>query len=208
MSNLSIPDSQQGPAIRVQPEFDALEMIEVQRRQIRRREFRPLGKLEKIMLGENAVPRPEPDNPLVRRGFPVAISLDWRNKGPLIGLSQDEQDVLIVGQMIHPPDYPDPHWKQGPPKKFVNGFPVPETPRMVPQRLRDRCYGSTLDKDRKVWLIFQPITQILFLLQERTGMGIIRCEADYSGRHATLLYNRKLQEGHLLFGSKEFNRYT
>ena len=33
---------------------DALGMIEIQRGVIRRRDFTPLGKLEKIMLGEGA----------------------------------------------------------------------------------------------------------------------------------------------------------
>jgi hypothetical protein len=186
--------------------LDAIGMVEIQRGMVRRREFRPLGRLEKITLGENAVPHADTSNPLWKSRV-QEVSLDWQNKGPLIGVANNSDDILICSPMIHPPDLPDPTWTQPRdsagriiPAGMQDGFPVPQVPPRIPQRLRDRCYGQ-----RDGWLIFQPLSQALFILHDRTGLGLIKFSADYQGNHAVLLYDPKREEGHIVFGLKQID---
>lgn len=179
---------------------DAPGLIDFQRGQIRRREYRPLGKLEKIMLGDGAVPHADENSELARLKRHLAVSLDWMNTGPQIGLSRDEQDILVTTGMLHPPDLPDPEWKQPPgPASIENGIPIPHLPPRIPQRLRDRMYAKT-EIDGRVWLVFQPVTQILFIRHDRKGLGIVNYSADFTGRHGALVYCPELEEGHLVFG--------
>ena len=213
-----------------------IEMIDFQRGQIRRREYIPLGRLERIDLGEGCLPNTAPDNPMVGRwnadNKPMAPALDWLNHGPMLALSQDEQDILVCTHMVHPPPLLDPNWKRkiDIPLKMVNQIPVLEKPATIEQSLLHRCWvgpgGRWIQKGKKwvpsgewflpgtdgeEWMLFQPVSQILLFLVQG-GWGIINCRADEHGpggrgRHTVLLYDRKREEGHILFGRKEFSRH-
>lgn len=209
--------------------FDHLELIEVQRSQVRKKEYQPLGRLERIELGEDCLPNPAPDNPLVGRWTadhkPLSPSLDYLRKGPLLGLSRDHQDVLITTHMPHPPALVDPEWKREIPMtlQFRDGIPVLDPPRKMEQSLLHRCWvgpgarwihngekwvpdGEWFlpGRDGEEWMLFQPVVQILlFLTIGGGGWGIINCRADGNGRNTILLYDRKREEGHILFGKKE-----
>ncbi len=231
VGNRKRPIVGKAPAVRVPaPNFGWEEMMDVQRGQIRKREFKPLGRLEAIFLGDNAIPNPSPDNPLVGRwtsdGHPMLPALDWLDKGPGIGLTADEKDILVISEMIHPPDLVDPDWKRklGPVKKNENGIPMLEKPATIPQSLLHRCWTGPdckwvkrgdkwvptgdwffAGKDGGEYMVFQPVVSIVFMMAGRVGMGIIKCKADTSGRHTMLLYERKRQEGFIMFGEKDLD---
>mgnify|MGYP001613850263 CR=1 FL=1 len=217
-----------------------IEMVEYQRGQIRRREYTPLGRLERIDLGEGCLPNTAPDNPLIgrwsAREHPIAPALDWLNHGPLLGLSKDEQDILVCSHMIHPPPMVDPDWRRKipTPLKIVDGIPQLDQPATIEQSLLHRCWvgpggrwvkgaiqnqnGKKIRKwvptgewflpgtDGEEWMLFQPVSQILCFLVNG-GFGILNCRADEAGRHTVLLYDRKREEGHILFGRKDFQRH-
>lgn len=193
-------------------------LIDYRRGQVRRREYRPLGMLEKVMLEKSAVADVGVANPLTHGGGP-ALSIDYYKTGPLVGITADEQDVLICARMPHPPDLPDPNWRPAyPPTQFKDGIPVPETPPKIEQRLRDRAsgvlpaepprsrvwlFGRKPDSETSdFWFVFQPVHQVLLILADRTGLAMIECASDANGRHTALLYNPAREEGHLIFGTR------
>lgn len=206
------------------PDLNVYGLIDYRRGQVRRREYKPLGILEKIMLERSAVADVSDDNPLVRaqgdfskEAMPsLAVSIDYYKQGPLVGITPDGADVLICSRMIHPPDLPDPNWVPAyPPTEFreVNGqrMPVPPKPPRIQQRMRDRASGVLPDRAAELvhdntssnfWFVCQPVHQVLIILADRTGLAVIECEADATGRHAAFLYNPAREEGHLLFGAK------
>ena len=212
--------------------MNPIEMIEYQRGQIRRREYTPLGRLERIDLGEGCLPNTAPDNPLVGRWTadhkPMAPALDWLNKGPMLALSKDDQDILVCTHAIHPPPLVDPEWKRkiNTPLKMVNQIPVLEQPAMLEQSLLHRCWVGPQGRwrrngnnkwapdgewflpgtDGEQWMLFQPVSQLLLFLLNG-GWGIVNCSADEGGRHTVFLYDRKREEGHILFGKKDFSRH-
>ena len=212
--------------------LNPIEMIECRRGQIRRREYTPLGRLERIDLGEGCLPNTAPDNPLLGRWtvgeHPQAPALDWLNHGPMVALSKDEQDILLCTHAIHPPPLVDPNWRRKiqTPLEFVNGVPMLEEPARIEQSLLHRCWvgpgGRWIKQGKKwmpdgewflpgtdgeEWMLFQPVSQILLFLAQG-GWGIINCRADFHGRHTVFLYDRKREEGHILFGRKDFNRHV
>lgn len=225
-------DSAAVPAFHAPVVLNPIEMIEYQRGQIRRKEYTPLGRLERIDLGEGCLPNTAPDNPLVGRwtadGHPAAPALDWLNHGPLLALSKDDQDILVCTHAVHPPPLVDPDWKrkaQVRPLEYVGQIPILEKPAMIEQSLLHRCWigpgGRWLQKGKKwlptgewflpgtdgeEWMLFQPVSQILLFLING-GWGIVNCRADGNGRHTVFLYDRKREEGHILFGRKEFNQH-
>ena len=213
--------------------LNPIEMIEYQRGQIRRKEYTLLGRLERIDLDEGCLPNTSPDNPLVgrwsARSKPMAPALDWLNQGPIVGLSNDEQDLLLVTHAIHPPPVAGPDWKRKAtlaPMKYNGQIPVLEKPAMIEQSLLHRCWVGPGGKwarkgkkwmpdgewflpgtDEEQWMLFQPVQQMLLFLLSG-GWGIVNCRADSNGRHTVFLYDRKREEGHILFGRKEMVRHV
>jgi hypothetical protein len=214
----------ESPLVEIPFDLNVEQLLEYRRGQARRREYEPIGILEKVQLEASAVANTSPDNPLMYRKD-LSASLDWMKTGPLVARTRDTLDFLIIGQMPHPPDLPDPSWRpEFPPKRHIGGIPVPEDPPLIRQSLTDRCTGCFVERRRRgsgmlnrirtwwapdeaSWFVFQPVTQILLLLADRTGMGVIACGADLHGRHTALLYNAKEQEGHILFGEKRLEFY-
>jgi len=212
--------------------LNPIEMIEFQRGQIRHKEYTPLGRLERIDLGEGCLPNTAPDNPLVGRWTadhkPMAPALDWLNKGPMLALSKDEQDILVCTHAIHPPPLVDPDWKRKipVPLEFKNGIPILDQPATIEQSLLHRCWVGPEGRwvkngnkwvptgewflpgtDGEQWMLFQPVSQILLALMNG-GFGIVNCRAaGEPPRHTVFMYDRKREEGHILFGKKEFDRH-
>ena len=219
------------PSYNVPLVLNPIEMIDHQRRQIRWREYTPLGRLERIDLGDGCLPNTAPDNPLIgrwtAREHPTAPALDWLNHGPMLALSKDQQDILVCSPMVHPPPLVDPDWKRKlpTPLKIVDGIPLLDQPATIEQSLLHRCWvgpgGRWVKKGKKwtpqgewylpgtdgeEWMLFQPISQILIFMIGG-GWGIVNCRADGAGRHTVLLYDRKREEGHIVFGKKDFKTY-
>lgn len=212
------------PVTAIPPELNVYGLMDYRRGQVRRREYRPLGLLEKIMFEKSAVADATDANPLAHArdlvssdALPaLAVSLDWYKQGPLLGITPDGTDILICSRMIHPPDLPDPNWiPPYPPTEFrADGQPVPPKPPRIQQRMRDRAsgilpplmpskiYRFEYPGDGDFWFVCQPVHQVLIILADRTGLAVIECEADATGRHAAFLFNPAREEGHLLFGAK------
>lgn len=210
--NTQIVEQNQAPRITVAPNIDALDLIEFRRGQIRRREYRPLGRLLRIMFERSDLEVAPTATDGERRALMQLIMLDWLHEGPNIGLSTDGQDFLVCSPMIHPPDLPDPLWSPiGARTEIVNGMPVMKPQPRLPQRLRDRTKTKLRGRDGETWLVVQPITNIL--LQVPGGLGTIRyvskdsgCHyVDACGRHATVLFDPQRQEGHILFGRGDWD---
>lgn len=230
MQPVVIPDTPSSPTevlptATMPPDVLIEQVMSYRRGQVRRREFRPLGLVEKVMIEASGVARVGGDNPLTRtRKMPP--SLDWMKTGPLLGITPDGMDYLICTPMHHPPDIPDPDWEVPyPPKRWENGLPVPEPPPLLRQNLEDRAAGVFVEKRRAsegriwsrlrgwcrpeeiFWFVFQPIHQVLLIMHDRSGMAVIECSADAAGRHTALVFSPKYQEGHLLFGRQRVEIY-
>jgi hypothetical protein len=208
-------------------EFDVEALIELHRGQIRRREYAPLGRLNTMMLAPS-VGLNEKNNPLTSARYAdtggegplqvkadrVPLKLEWRGVGPLVALSKDSQDILIVGRCPHPPKLPPYDWV--PPvgwaktaKLNERGVPMMPKPPMIEQRLRDRASGVLAGRKLGMeFLVIQPVTQLLVVLPGKCGLATVACSADFSGRHTAFLYDPKREEGYLLFGLKEVTHYT
>ena len=200
------------PLISVAPNIDALDLIEFRRGQVRRKEYKPLGRLLRIMFERSDLERPPDTSPEEQRALMQLIMLDWLKDGPLIGISNDGQDYLVCSAMIYPPDLPDPTWVQPrTPHHYEQGMPIPHIPPRVPQRLRDRTRTVCRGRDGENWLVVQPLTHILLVVAG--GLGEIRYVSkatgthyvDACGRHAALLFDPARQEGHILFGRGEWD---
>ena len=224
------PDAVILPAAMLPPEVNIHALIDYRREQVQRRQYKPLGIVEKICFEKSAVADVGAENPLTHgKTFRNVAALDWYKTGPLCGVSLDEKqpDVLICSAMAHPPEIPDPDWVQPYPPKGMdaNGFPILEKPPRIAQRLRDYSSGvlpaksnrtwspflwfagRSVNSESDFWFVIQPVLQVLIILADRAGLGMIECSADPRGRHTAFLYNAQRQEGHLLFGSMRVELY-
>lgn len=229
------------PARRVQlaatmPAFDDLSLrIQRQDQLVRDGQYMPIGRLERIQIEPSGIPqtlttsegRTVP-NPLVNDKARTA-SLDWMNSGPLLGVSANQQDLLIVPPLGFPPPIPDPHWQH--PKmhdaqgNYIPGIIKPDDAHVpkVPQVLAEFSWGvCTLGVER--FLVFQPIFQMLILSQsadmtafnawrggvqqtDNSGMMIADWKADLAGKHCMLLWNVQTGVAHFLGGSFQLKRW-
>jgi len=202
------------------PEVNIHALMEYRRGQVRRREYKPLGILEKLFIDPAGIANMNGRTNLLaaRRG---AAMIEWRGLGPLVGMTEDAHgnflDTLICSAMQHPPDLPEDGWKPNPraPLRYVNGIPTgPDVP-MEPQRLRDRAAGilpAAKDKwfrwargkaakaEDDFYFVIGPLTQVVLLATDQSGVMDLHCSADGNGRHTMLLYNPHREEGHILFG--------
>jgi hypothetical protein len=166
-----------------------------------------LGFLLQIVL-EIARDAAHPDLSVTKR---IGHTLDWMHykRAPMIAQSVSPSglghDLLIVGAVPPLPDIPDPAWKQKmatqqeieAAMKTPDGW-QPDRAPMVKQKLEER--SSAVLKDSS-FLIFQPVTQILFKLNGVPGFRQI--EADTSpadGTKLAFLLDPNIGEGHFYGG--------
>lgn len=146
-------------------------------------------------------------------------------------------EYLIVGKLPHPPDLPDRNWAgpqiyQGGKSileyEYKDGIPFPKNmPKapMVRQSLLNCAYvppGVNWEKRNgkyvpmgeyfypgpkgEEWLIFQPVSQVVF--DPFDGVfGVISSKPDRNGNEWTFLYDRKSEEGHLIYGRQLEDRF-
>lgn len=181
------------------PNLDPLELIEFRRGQIRRKEYRPLGRLLKLFFERNDLERAIDSTPAEQRALLQMVSLDWLNSGPLVGVSNDSQDLLVCTAALHPPSLPDPNWTPAATAvTYKDGLPIFQEPPRVEQCLRDRTNCITRGRDGEKWIVIQPVTQLL--LNVPGGLGQVKFRADFTGRHCTFLFDPRREEAHILFG--------
>lgn len=198
----------------VRPQFDSSIEGALQRQagRIRRREYLPLGRLEKLYIEASGVYRVDSASSLV--GNPTrSASLDWYNQGPLVAQSEDGREILIPSPLAAPPRIPDPSWTRpliyeavgkNPDGSPVVGLAPCETP-MIEQKLEELSAGVFQTPTRQ-FLVFQPVHQLL-IVRPGKGWMHVNFTADAQGRHACLVWDRARQSGHFLFGSPEIRTY-
>lgn len=212
--------------------------IERQRQIVRDGQYTPIGQLERIQIEGSGIPLKvvqmdtetsqarQIDNPLTRSKT-LSASLDWMKYGPLVGVSTDGKELVVVPPVLHPPPIPDPDWEHPPlhdkDGKYLKGI-IKEGDAHIPrieQTLAFRAWGScTIGIDK--WMVFQPIHQMMLLgrssngpaaeLWRRgqgavggpTGFLIADWYPDALGYSCMLLFSVERRQAHILGGVWQF----
>jgi hypothetical protein len=159
--------------------FSIEELIKLHRDFVNRGQFRRLGKMIKIVLGE--VPK---DVPLRLSPEEIATegrTLDWFGDGPALGLSPQDVDLLLLSPVFPLPDKPRPGWKQpvatqAEIEATVGGWKPPAAP-LVKQLPEDR--GARRIRGTNI-LIFEPVYQVLFRPEGINVFGCVEALTDPS----------------------------
>ena len=186
----------------------------------------PLGRMQKIAIGPSANWQ-IPDDPYIRQ---YGRLIELRDRMLPIAQSPDKRAVLINAPLGGPngiprlPDLPDPSWASGAPSQeeiegklvsdghggekrvLVELDPARITPRMIEQRLTDRCEmyeGRPAVLAGTDFLIFQPVLKVAFQPEIENRLVGTAWTLDFEpveGKHCTLLIDHKTGECHFLYG--------
>jgi len=153
--------------------FGVEDLMKLHRGFVDRGEGRRLGRLVKIVLGE--VPAGVPLNLSREEILREGRTLDWFDRGPLIGLSPGDADLLVTSQVPPLPPKPDasfiaPTLTQ---QEIESGKRAAKAP-LVPQVPEDR--GARRIKGTNI-LLFEPVHQVLF---RPIGINVFGCVEAYS----------------------------
>ena len=172
------------------------DVLKLQRERVRRGEFTLLGRLVKVVL-EPARNAPLPPREQTRV---LGVSLDWQDIGPTLGLSFDQQDLLIVAPVPPLPKIADPTWK--PPLGVdTYGAPLPGFTPQAPPLIEQRYENFTNARVRNsTFLVFSPVAQVLFRMLSAPAFRIIKGSAGFDGTQLTLLIDPTTGEGHFYGG--------
>ena len=155
--------------------FSVEELMKLHRGFTARGEFRRLGRMVKIVLGE--VPA---EVPLKLSAAEIATegrTLDWFDEGPLLGLSPSDVDLLCVSKLgTVLPDKPKPGWRspevtQQEIERAIetNGKWSPAKAPLVRQLPEER--GARKMRGANI-LLFEPVYQVLFRPE---GINVFGC---------------------------------
>lgn len=178
------------------------------------------GRMLKIVFDPAGMSRPDPaalDHPVI---YPNWIS--WEDDdpflAPVLALSLNQVDLLVVGDVKHPPsvfgkDRDDvttwvstsaPGWQTD--RAGIPGT-AGKMPRRYPQRYRDLTTEFIPDKtaepnfnDPDCFLCIQPVHQILLKIAGDAHPGLIEPQTASDGTKLAFLINPKTREAHLLGG--------
>ena len=179
------------------------------------------GRMLKIVFDPAGMSRPDPstlDHPVI---FPNWIS--WEDDdpflAPVLALSLNQQDLLVIGDVKHPPSVFGPDrddistWV---PTKLAGWQTaragVPETAGKMPRRYAQRYSDLTTEfvpnltnepnfDNPDCFLVIQPVHQILLKITGGMQPGIVEPETSRDGTKMSLLINPKTREAHLLGGN-------
>jgi hypothetical protein len=210
------------PAIITNPTFTLADRLQIQRDRIRDRQYRKIGLLTTIVLERQlstkgmSQSKPRFSSPDGAKYCPagmepfsawqaaawVNLTLEWlhHRNGSLLAISADRNDLLLPMGLSPLPQIPDPLWI---PKK-----PGDVAPR-IRQKLEDRAYGQIRERNGRLWLIFQPLTELCVAIGagKDSGFGKIRCVTDPADHtHSALLVDPEpdrdgRMEAHFVGGS-------
>ena len=165
------------------------DLITWQREIVRTKQYLPLGRMKKLVFGLSTTWTPPENDPFITKFERV---IDLRERWLPLAQSFDRTQLLVPGLLVDRsgrvslPDVPDPNWKPDPwtpeergyrtdgsmikdksGKQIVKPRPIEkDTPRMLPQRLEDRCErrpdGVPLLLEGTNFLVFQPVIGIVF----------------------------------------------
>jgi len=154
----------------------------------------------------------------------TGLTMDWKHfhNGPLLGLDRTRTQLLVITPVPPLPDLPDPSFEFS---KFVeldgnriplasipmemrktlkngDGSPVAgldgeiERPKMIKQKYVEHASGYW---DR--FMVFRPVTQVLYKMEGIVGMALIDFSADpYREDMPTFLMDPANGEGHFIGG--------
>jgi hypothetical protein len=124
----------------------------------------------------------------------VGMTLDYLHpsNAPVLAISDDRNDLLLPYGLNPLPKIPDPLWM---PKRAGEAAP------RIEQKLEDRACGQIKQRDGRMWLIFQPLTELCVCIGgAKGGFGRIVCKTDPADHtHSALLVDPEPmdREGHL-----------
>jgi hypothetical protein len=191
--------------------FTASERMKLQLEKIRDQKYRKIGKLTTIVI-ERQMPtagmsqsKPRWSNPEQAKihardgNFDVPFS-EWQlnawvnmtldylhpSNGPVLAISDDRNDLLLPFGLAPLPKIPDPFWVPGAVRR---GLHAGETAPRIEQKLESRACGRIRARDGRMWLIFQPLTEICVCIGGKAGgFGRIVCKTDPADHtHSALL---------------------
>jgi hypothetical protein len=157
--------------------------LKIQRERAQRGEFLALGKLIIVLLE----PAREANLPPRDQTKIWGVRLDWMGMGPMLGLSMDQQDLLITTLVPPLPKIVDPQWKPGDSAE----------PQYIEQRFEDRASGRLRNT---TFMAFQPVAQILYRMAGSPAFRIIRGETGPDGTHLAMLIDANTGQGHFYGG--------
>lgn len=152
------------------------ERIEHRRKLARLQDFTILGRLNSIVFNAQDLDAPKLAAPIL---YPNV--LDWLGKGPWLGLSTDQQDLLVISEVPSPPDLPD-----------TSTAPATK----VPQRYTDRTRAWFA----KRFLVFRSVHQILYRPKGVAGWGLIAASTGFDDTQMAFMVDPKTGEAHFVGG--------
>jgi len=198
------------PGILTRNTWTASQRMQVQLDRVRDGKYRKIGKLTTIVM-ERQMPtagisqsRPRWANPEQAKIYArdknfdapfsewqtnawVNLTLDFLHpsNGPVLAISDDRNDLLLPFGLTPLPKIPDPLWT---PKHAGEVAP------RVAQKLESRACGQIRAKNGRLWLVFQPLTEICVCIGgAKGGFGRIVCKTDPADHtHAALLVDPDL----------------
>jgi hypothetical protein len=172
--------------------FGVEELMKLHRGFIERGQVKRLGKMIKLVLGE--VPSGVTLRMSAAEIAKEGRTLDWFERGPVIGLSPGDVDLLVASPVVPLPDKPDPNWiapvtTQAEIERAVteSGRWTPPRAPLVPQLPEDR--GARRIKGTNT-LLFEPVHQVLFRPEGINVFGCVEAMTDdASGTVMTFVWN-------------------
>lgn len=193
-------------ALITKPTFTLADRLRIQQDRIRNMEYTKIGKLTTVVMERQISTRgmsqsqPRWANPEQAKiherdkNFQppfsewqanawVQLTLDWlhHRNGPLLAISRDRNDLLLPFGMNPLPDIPDPIW--------IPKLAGDTAPR-IEQNLEARACGQIRDRRGRMFLIFQPLTELCVCIGsgKDSGFGKIKCMTDPADcTHSALL---------------------
>lgn len=166
------------------------ERIAERRSMARKNEYHIVGKMMAVVFDRATMPRAEvfQQNMLWWEG-------EQPDAFPWLGISTDEQELLIISPVPHPPDIRD----------VSNMILTDGVYRAAkhPQRYRDRTRAKLKNSD---FLIIQPVIQVLYKCFGEAAMAMIKPSTGFDGTHMAFLIDPNTGEGHFIGGRFEIDR--
>lgn len=167
-----------------------------------------LGTLQKIVFDPHGMSLPKLDYPVFCPNM-----LGWLEEPyPRLALSLDQQDLLVIGKVRQPSDWPHPT------ETVATALPGWQTrggvmPRPIPQRYSERTIefigkgnGDGPDfSDPDTFFVLQPIEQILVKPHGATIFNFVRPGVGPDATSMAFLINPKTGEGHFIGGRVVFD---
>jgi hypothetical protein len=182
--------------------FGVEELMKLHRDFVSRGQYRRLGKMIKIVLGE--VPKGVPMNLSREEILTEGRTLDWFEHGPLIALSPSDIDLLVVSPLPALPKKAQPGWIRPQATQAEidramreQGKWTPAQAPLVTQLPEDR--GARRMKGTNI-LLFEPVHQVLFRPEGTNIFGCVEAVGESNATVMTFVWNFEDGSGYFYGG--------